>query len=231
MSILLSGPNHAPLSCGKPAWLIVLLHEHGSDGDHVIELALDWAPNLLKAEFIAPQAPRGAGKNLRWFDAAEDGQPDVGSLDQSVAAVLDAADAWLAERGLGAERLGLLGFGEGATVALRAGLSRRGIGAVVAVNGGWAGDVLAPPDGLTADELPELLFVETSIAAPAGTPDTASSADLLGAAGWPVQRQNSPGDWHGLDEAGIDAIARFLKGALTRPGPEGPDHDDHDHDH
>ncbi|WP_085317148.1 alpha/beta hydrolase [Derxia lacustris] len=228
MTAPLSGPNHAPLSCGKPAWLVVLLHEHGSDGDHVVELALDWAPNLLKAEFIAPHAPLGEGRARHWFGADADGQPDPAALDAAAAAVLAAADGWLAERGLGAERLGLLGFGAGATVALRAGLSRPGLGAVVAIGGGVAGAVPAPPVGAGAESLPELLLVEGADPAPAGTPDVAASAALLVEAGWTVQRQSSPGDWHGLTEAGIDAIARFLKGALTRVGVEAAG-EEHDH--
>jgi phospholipase/carboxylesterase len=241
MTAALASSHHMPLSCGKPAWLVVLLHAHGADAEHILELAVEWAPHLLKAEFIALQAPLslpGASHPRHWFECEADGTPNMASLDAAAAAVLATAEGWLAERKLGPQRLALLGFGAGATLALHAGLSRPDIGAIVAVAGGvvtdrGTGAVRTPPQGASAEALPELLLVQSADAVPAGTPDVATSADLLAAAGWAVTRQTSPGDWHGLEEEGIHAMAHFLKAALTREGPASAhDHDDdHDHNH
>ncbi len=55
MTATLASSHHMPLSCGKPAWLVVLLHAHGTHAEHILELAVEWAPHLLKAEFIALQ--------------------------------------------------------------------------------------------------------------------------------------------------------------------------------
>ncbi len=156
----------------------------------------------------------------------------MASLNAAAAAVLAAAEGWLAERKLEPQRLALRGFGAGATLALHAGLSHPDIGAIVAIAGGVAsgsdtGAMPAPPLGARAEALPEVLLVESADAAPAGTPDVATSADVMAAAGWTVRRQTSPGDWHGLAEEGIHAIAQFLKAALTRERPASV----HDHDH
>ena len=234
----LAGPDQQPLSCGKPAWLVVLLHEHGRDGDYVLEPAVEWAPTLLKAEFLAPNAPSAADGGRVWFAPGADGRPDPATLDAAASAVLATADAKLAERKLGAERLALVGFGAGAAVVLHAGLMRAagaeagslrpGVGAIVAVAGGLAGEAPVAPAAAGADDLPAILCVRSGEAAPAELRDPPATADALAAAGWPVARQTCDGDWHGLDEDGLAAIAGFLKTALTRPGPDTPA-DDHDH--
>lgn len=235
MTAALASSHHMPLSCGKPAWLVVLLHAHGTDAEHILELAVEWAPHLLKAEFIALQAPLsppGTDHPRHWFACEADDSPSMASLNAAAAAVQATAEGWLAERKLEPQRLAMLGFGAGATLALQVGLSHPDIGAIVAIAGGVAcgtdtGAVPTPPLGVCAEALPEVLLVQSADAAPAGTPDVATSADLLAAANWTVRRQTSPGDWHGLDEAGIHAIAHFLKAALTREAPASA----HDHEH
>ncbi len=120
MTAALASSHHMPLSCGKPAWLVVLLHAHGSDAEHILELAVEWAPDLLKAEFIALQAPLsspGAGHPRHWFECEAGGAPNLASLNVAAAAVRAAAEGWLAERKLGPQRLALLGFGAGATLS------------------------------------------------------------------------------------------------------------------
>lgn len=235
MNATLASSHHMPLSCGKPAWLVVLLHAHGTHAEHILDLAVEWAPHLLKAEFIAlqaPPSPLGADHPPHWFEYEAGGSPSMASLNAAAAAVLAAAEGWLAERKLEPQRLALLGFGAGATLALHAGLSHPDIGAIVAIAGGLAsgsdtGTMPTPALGARAEALPEVLLVDSADAAPAGTPDVAATADLLAAAGWAVRLQTSPGDWYGLEEEGLHAIAQFLKAALTREGPDSA----HDHDH
>ncbi len=53
MVAIAEGPKIAALSCGKPAYLVVLLHGPGSDGQAVIDQALNWAPTMPLADFVA----------------------------------------------------------------------------------------------------------------------------------------------------------------------------------
>ena len=51
------GPVLAPLSGGKAAALVVLLHGVAAKGDDLLYLARAWQEVLPEAEFIAPDAP------------------------------------------------------------------------------------------------------------------------------------------------------------------------------
>ena len=51
MTAIVEGPKIAALSCGKAVYLVVLLHGPDSDGEAIINHALNWAPTLPKAEF------------------------------------------------------------------------------------------------------------------------------------------------------------------------------------
>ena len=127
MTEIVEGPALAALTCGKPAFLVVLLHGEGESGQAFIDQALNWAPTLPKAEFLAAEAPGG-----RWFDAAE-----ADGLDKGLAALDRFLDAALEKRRLPPSHLALVGFSQGATLALRAGLARPGpVKAVVAFSGG-----------------------------------------------------------------------------------------------
>lgn len=70
MPLQLYGPGFAPLSGGKAAFLVVLLHGVGANGNDLLYLAHAWRKILPKAEFIAPNAPfpyNGAPEARQWF--------------------------------------------------------------------------------------------------------------------------------------------------------------------
>jgi phospholipase/carboxylesterase len=57
MSAIAEGPKIAALSCGKPVYLVILLHGPDADGQSIISQALTWVPTLPKAEFVAAESP------------------------------------------------------------------------------------------------------------------------------------------------------------------------------
>ena len=57
MLMQVDGPGLAPLSGGKAAYLVVLLHGVAANGNDLISLGSAWRKILPNAEFIAPNAP------------------------------------------------------------------------------------------------------------------------------------------------------------------------------
>jgi phospholipase/carboxylesterase len=53
----LDGPGLKPLSGGRPAELIVILHGVAASGQAVFWLAQAWREHFPRAEFLVPDAP------------------------------------------------------------------------------------------------------------------------------------------------------------------------------
>src|SRR5215472_3366546 len=161
MMLKLSGPSRPPASGGKPGRLVILLHGLGADGNDLIGLAPYWAPLLPNAEFVSPNAPFPcdmAPYGYQWFSAQDRSPPAVLAGVRAAAPMLDGfIDEALAERGLGAADLALVGFSQGTMMSLFVGLRRRQQLAGIV---GFSGRLLAPE--LLADELcsrPPILLV------------------------------------------------------------------------
>ena len=123
----LSGSRLPPLK-GKATELVVLLHGYGADGEDLIGLAPHWQDMLPGAEFVAPNAPErvpGAAKGYQWFPIA---RLDPHEMRDGVLAaaprIAEFLEAELARLALPPERLALVGFSQGAMLALHLGLRR-----------------------------------------------------------------------------------------------------------
>ena len=119
---LLSGPRMPPRAGGPPRQLVVLLHGVGADGQDLIELAPAMAAALPGAAFVAPNAPEPCDMTAfgcQWF-SLRDRRPDALLLGvQAAASLIDAfLDAELERYGLADGQLALLGFSQGAMLAL-----------------------------------------------------------------------------------------------------------------
>jgi phospholipase/carboxylesterase len=213
---LLSGPSFPPQAGGPPRQLVVLLHGVGADGQDLIGLAPALARHLPHAAFAAPDAPFPcdlAPYGRQWF-SLQDRRPAalLPGLD-AAAPLLDAfLDDQLAAHGLEARRLALVGFSQGAMLALHAAPRRApAVAAVVGYSGALVGgERLAdearsrPPTMLvhgTADEV--VPFAALGMAAAA-----------LEAAGFPVRSLPLAGLGHGIDPEGIEAGGSFLRAAM-----------------
>lgn len=149
--IKLSGPSVAPPN-GKADRLVVLLHGYGSDGADLIGLVPYFRDLLPDAAFLAPNAPYPCAINpsgCEWF--ALDLDRDFSRLGgvETVRPVLGRflTQLW-AQTGLGAAETILLGFSQGAMIALDTGVRlEQQLGAIIGFSGGVVG-----PDRL-ADEV------------------------------------------------------------------------------
>jgi phospholipase/carboxylesterase len=222
MTEIVEGPALAALSCGKSAFLVVMLHGEGADGQSMVDHALNWAPTMPKAEFLAAEAPAGADGVKRWFDAE-----DPEGLAKGLAALERFLEAALAKRRLPPSHLALVGFSQGATLALLAGLARPGpAAAVVAFSGGPYGALPAGADGA-----PPVLMIHgdaDEVAPLAAMREAKSAVSAQGAKVWTMTRK---GLAHAMDDDGVLAAGDFLtEHVVHKKGAAADDHD-HDHDH
>lgn len=226
-----AGPKIAALSCGKPVYLVVLLHEEGAEGQMVIDRALNWAPDLPKADFLAAEAPFPApGGGRQWFPSDAMTPEAIAHGLQTVGPWLDAfLDEMLAARRLPESHLALVGFSQGAMLALHVGLRRAaapaaivGFGAALPSADNLASEIRArPPIFLIHGEADEVVPFSAMT----------ETRERLKALGVPARSMRRPGLGHGVDDDGILATGDILTAHLKKPAkPDDHDHDDHDHD-
>ena len=130
----LNGPR-LPAASGAAKGLVVFLHGYGANGDDLIDLGRHWRAALPDVAFASPHAPEpcpAAPMGRQWF-AFSDAPPEdpAGAARRWAGAVAarPAIDAFLdAELGkfrLDDSRLALVGFSQGAMMALHVGLRRK----------------------------------------------------------------------------------------------------------
>lgn len=212
----LDGPR-VPAPSGKATSLVVFLHGYGADGNDLIDLGRMWSSVLPDTAFVSPHAPfpcDGAPYGRQWFPLS-DGDPDrLWSGAVGAAPALDAfLDQELARTGLPAGRLALLGFSQGAMMALHVGLRRpEKLAGIVGYSG-----LLPGPERLAAEARtrPPVLLVhgDADPVVPVGALHAAVPA--LGAAGIPAEWHVRPGLAHGIDGEGLAMGGDFLRRALA----------------
>jgi phospholipase/carboxylesterase len=204
MTEILEALHWGPASKGTPRFLVVLCHGLGADAHDLIDLAPEWADACPDALFASVQAPEThySGFGRQWWPVA-DRRPEVmeggaRNARQHLDAFLDAELARLA---LPADAYALMGFSQGAMIALFTGL-RRAVAprAILAYSG-----ALIAPDTLAAEianKAPVLLVHgEADPSVPASRSRDAEAA--LRALGVPVEATYVPRLGHGIDDSGI----------------------------
>lgn len=215
----LDGLRWGPKS-GPARQLVVLCHGVGADGHDLIDLAPAWAQALPDAQFVAPhgpdpydgQVPGGIseGHGRQWFSLADRTPAALFAGASRAAPLLDAYIAAELERiGLPGDAVALMGFSQGAMMALHAGLRRRlpprGLLA-------YSGALLESPDLAAActGHPPTLLaHGEEDNVVPFARAAAAEAA--LRRIGIPVQTLWRPGLGHAIDDTGLSTGALFLQ--------------------
>jgi phospholipase/carboxylesterase len=213
----LSGPSLPPASGKPPRTLVVLLHGYGADGNDLIGLAPHWAKALPDTLFLSPHAPfpcEASPVGRQWF-GFQGKRPDMVAAEFGTAAlILDRfLDAILARHRLDERRLALVGFSQGAMMALHVGLRRPSAPAGIVSYSG----MLPAPERLAAEirVRPPVLLVHGD-QDPVIPPDALPEAEAaLEATGVPIRSELRPGLAHGIDEHGLVLGARFLVEVLA----------------
>jgi phospholipase/carboxylesterase len=212
----LYGPHVPPASGGPARQLVILLHGVGADGDDLISLADAWAGLLPDAEFMAPHGPQPcdmAPFGYQWFSLLDRSMPAmVAGVEHSVPLLNAYIDAAMAERGLTAGQVALVGVSQGTMTVLHTALRRREpIAGILAYSG-----ALLAPEALAGEirSRPPVLLIhgaEDSVVPPAALP---AAEAILSAAGVPVEAVMRPGLDHGIDPEGVSLGGAFLKRVL-----------------
>lgn len=195
--------------------LVVLVHGYGADGADLLGLADVLGEHLPGTVFVAPDAPErcvGGGFGYQWFpipwlDGSSQAHAEAG-LDAASGDLNGFLEARLAEEGLGPEALALLGFSQGAMMALQVAPRRAvAMAGVVAISGR-----LLRPERLAAEVVvrPPVLLVHGDQDAVVPFADMAAAGEALGAAGFEVFGHVMRGAGHGIAPDGLGVALRFL---------------------
>ena len=227
MSAALDGPRIAPRG-GRPRALVVFLHGYGADGADLIELGRQWQDRIPEAAFVSPHAPErcaGAPMGRQWFALSSTTPDNRAGAEERWSGVVRARasmdaflDTELQRLGLDESRLALVGFSQGAMIAMHVGLRRKRAPAAIV---GYSGLLVGPErlkEATARDERgspPPILLVHGDQDPLIPIEAMFIAAEALAAAGLPTQWHISFGMGHGIDPGGLHHGGVFLAQALA----------------
>jgi phospholipase/carboxylesterase len=204
-----SGLTLSPASSNKPDSIVVLFHGYGDIGENFLFLSALWGEFLPNTLFVAPDGPieckGSSGK--QWLRASSKNRPqllkEINLLTQSLNRYLDGL---LKTYGIPPEKLALVGYSQGAKIALHVGLRRPICAGIVAFSGTFLND----PTELRLSRPPILLIhgTEDRKAPPSLAEEAYKSLKALHA---PVTLFLIPGLGHDIDTRGSEIAGEFLK--------------------
>ena len=224
MSAALDGPR-IPAAAGRTSQLVVFLHGYGADGNDLIELGRQWRTLMPEAAFVSPHAPErspAVPMGRQWFALANRPPDDpAGAAERWKGAVKarDAIDAFLDAElrrlGLDDSKLGLVGFSQGAMMALHVGLRRPRAPAAIL---GFSGMLIGPEHLSEARDAPggppPILLVHGEQDPLIPLEAMFMAAEALAQASIPTQWHLSLGIGHGIDAEGLRHGGLFLAQAF-----------------
>lgn len=207
----LDGPRLKPKS-GQARQLVVFLHGYGADGNDLIDLGQSWSEWMPDAAFVSPHAPEPCGMapvGRQWWPLTMRDPSERWRGCVATAPDLDHfLDQELARHSVPPEKLALVGFSQGAMMALHVGLRRPVMpGAIVAYSGHLVG-----PEHLKADAKgkPPVLLVHGDRDNVIPINALFDSMEGLAKAEIPCQWHLSVGTAHGIDPAGLRHGGAFI---------------------
>ncbi|MBT3396376.1 MAG: phospholipase [Alphaproteobacteria bacterium] len=208
----LDGPRIAAAS-GTTRQLVIFLHGYGADGNDLIGLAQQWAALLPDAAFVAPHAPdpcAQAPMGRQWYPIPTTGDPHD---NPDILAALDGLDRFITAEceaaALSEISVGLVGFSQGARMALDAGLRRNCAGLI-----GYSGTTLEPPKPRANRAMPPPILLCHGDADQVVPID--AMFDTLGRLTGPVRWHVAAGLGHGIDQDGLALGGKFLATVFSK---------------
>lgn len=195
--------------------LVLLLHGVGSSAGDLAPLGEALAPALPDATLVSLQAPEALGPGWQWFSVQGITEADrPARVAAAMPGFLQAVGRWQQACGVGPEGTTLIGFSQGAIMALESTqLERPPASRVVALSGRFA----RPPRVAHAAIRTHLMHGDDdAVMRVGGAIDALEQLQDLGAR---ATLDRFPGLGHGIDRRVLDAIMRRLDvAASARPG-------------
>lgn len=193
---------------------IVAIHGRGADAEDIIALAREVAPP--EVAILAPNAAGNAWYPYRFIEPIARNEPYLSSALHKIAGIVSD----LTKQGCAAERIALLGFSQGACLALEfAARNPRRYAGVIGFSGGLIGPLgtsFAYPGSLVGTPV----FLGCSDVDPhipvTRVEETAAALDRLGAA---VDARIYPGMGHTVNRDELAAARALLADAFSTAGP------------
>lgn len=220
----LSGPIILPANGRPPREVIVYLHGLASNGEVIEGLRARLQSSFPRALIAAPNAPEllsADGDARQWWPHTNLRQRSIAAgVKRAVPALQRYLDALLAAASLGDDRLVLVGFSQGAMLALHAGLTRRRkVAAVLAYSGMLAARAL-PYRAFGRKPRIMLMYGLSDPIIPAAY--QLPAGPRLAAYGCPVRSHVRSDLGHAINGIGYALGVRFIRQALGLPLDEAP---------
>jgi phospholipase/carboxylesterase len=206
---------------GSARSVVIFVHGYGANGADLLGLADPLAPHLKQTAFYAPDAPESCPGNpfgFQWFpipwldgsseEAARSGQAQA---SEDLNAFIDQV---LADEGLDAASLALVGFSQGTMMSLHIAPRRaQPIAALV----GFSGRLLAP-ETLESETVskPPILLIHGDADPMVPVQSLPDAADALVKAGFETYAHVCKGLGHSIDNEGLSLALGFLSEKLPR---------------
>jgi phospholipase/carboxylesterase len=217
MAAELTGPRLAPRSRGPARQLVVFLHGYGADGNDLIELGRAWQNLLPETAFVSPHAPELCGQappGRQWFPLTFRNKDErwVG-VNKAAPALDHFIGEELRRNNLSGSSLALVGFSQGAMMALHVGLRRPERPAAIV---GYSG-LFVLPDGAKPEAVSGEIKVRPPILLIHGDHDDLIPAQALFLSAQSLSALEIPTEWHlsaglghGIDQDGLRHGGEFL---------------------
>lgn len=208
---------------GQAIGLIVFLHGYGADGNDLLGLSDVMGPHLPGVAFVAPDAPErcaGGGFGYQWFpipwlDGSPQAAADAG-VDAAAGDLNGFLDRALEDEGLTPDRLVLVGFSQGAMMAMHVAPRRDlEVAGIVAISGR-----LLRPEALSAEAKvkPPVLLIHGDQDPVVPFSDMSKAGNALTAADFPTYGHIMQGTGHGIAPDGLGVALQFIRERLGIAG-------------
>lgn len=208
----ISGPERTPTKGGVARQLVVFLHGWGADGNDLIGLAESWSKVLPHAHFMSPHAAEVCDANpagRQWFSFQNLDADEITVAAAEASAIINRfLDHHLKRLAVSDDQLALVGFSQGAMLALYIALRRAlPCAGVVSYSGALIG---AETLAVEIRSRPPMLLAHGDADPVVPFASLGAAIQMLDSHDVPVRRHAGRGLGHGIDGPGLELGGEFL---------------------